>query len=190
MNRSNDEAFELTLAKQKPGYSFIEPPLFSDVKEPRKKDKGILITDMNLLSRKQGMLHVLGKALFEHRNGFKKESILLSQLPKGYTIRYNKSKRTYYIIGHPGGHILNTAMFVPHLIWLEMASSECECLCTACHLPSLNPNSISLISDLPSLAHEIENFTIESFKVLQSVVIKPPDDIYCKSFIVSLPRNG
>ncbi|KAI9269981.1 hypothetical protein EDC94DRAFT_597740 [Helicostylum pulchrum] len=187
MNCSNDEAFELILAKQKPGYSFIDPPLFSDAKEPKRKDKGILIADMNLLSRKQGMLHVLGKALYKYRNGIEKECILLSQLPKGYTIRQKKSKRIYYIKGHPGGHDLNTAMFIPHLIWLEKASSKCECPCTACHSPSLNPNSITLISDLPNLALEYENCTVESFKMLQSVVIKPPNDIYCKTFIVPIP---
>ncbi|GAA5799549.1 hypothetical protein HPULCUR_004965 [Helicostylum pulchrum] len=154
MNCSNDEAFELILAKQKPGYSFIDPPLFSDAKEPKRKDKGILIADMNLLSRKQGMLHVLGKALYKYRNGIEK---------------------------------VNIAMFIPHLIWLEKASSKCECPCTACHSPSLNPNSITLISDLPNLALEYENCTVESFKMLQSVVIKPPNDIYCKTFIVPIP---
>lgn len=72
MNRGNNEAIELILAKQKPGYSFIDPPLFSDAKEAKKIDKGAVVTNMNILSKKQGMLHILGKALYEYRNDIEK----------------------------------------------------------------------------------------------------------------------
>lgn len=78
MTIKNNEVSGFIPIAQKSGFTYIEPPTYSDAIKPEDGDD-ITMNDMNLFSKSKRILNVLGKALYKFRTGIEKGAAFFFQ---------------------------------------------------------------------------------------------------------------
>ncbi|KAG1150143.1 hypothetical protein G6F37_001852 [Rhizopus arrhizus] len=147
----------IATVKKRDGYIYIDPPELSDgIYRPESKNmverlNAAVYMDMNVPSVRR-WLKILGRALYNRREGKEEENVLMRRLPKGYIIVKTNTTHKLAICGHPRGQLFRTLdAFREHLLWLEestnnkitdLSANRDKCECKKCiqylrgdHLP-------------------------------------------------------